>query len=154
MHEQELARIADERAITRTLYDYAHHVDRLDVDAVLSCFTPDAEFDFGFGRIFTGQDGLRALYTRLDMYRVTSHHVSNVCIDVDGDTARVRSVLYALHIRRTDDSLIHAFGQYVDEFARTDGRWLIQGRVFRASAELGTVPDQGRETLYEFLPRA
>lgn len=154
MHEQELARIADERAITRTLYDYAHHVDRLDVDAVLSCFTPDAEFDFGFGRVFAGHEGLRRLYERLDMYRATSHHVSNVCIDVDGDTARVRSVLYAIHFRREDDSLIHAFGQYADEFVRADGRWLIHRRVFRASAELGTVPDEGRSTLYEFLPRA
>ncbi len=143
-----------ERAITRVLYDYADRVDRLDVDGVLSCFTPDGEFDFGFGRVFAGQDGLRRLYTRLDMYRATSHHVSNVCIDVDGDTARVRSVLYALHIRREDDSVVHAWGQYLDEFARLDGRWLIRRRAFRASAEMGTVPDEGRETLYEFLPRS
>jgi ketosteroid isomerase-like protein len=147
------ALVDDEHAITRTLYEYADRVDRLDVDGVLACFTPDAEFDFGFGRVFAGTDGLRRLYERLDMYRATSHHVTNVCIDVAGDTARVRSVLYALHIRH-DGTEVHAWGQYADEFARLDGRWLIRRRAFRASAEKGTEPDQGRETLYEFLPRA
>ena len=147
------ALLDDERAITRTLFDYADRVDRLDVDGVLACFTADAEFDFGFGRVFAGADQLRRLYERLDMYRATSHHVSNVCIDVVGDVARVRSVLYAFHIRH-DGREVHAWGQYADRFTRSDGGWLIHRRAFRASAEKGTEPDQGRSTLYEFLPRA
>lgn len=143
----------DERLITRLLYDYADRVDRLDVDGVLACFTSDATFDFGFGRLFAGHERLRALYTRLDMYRATSHHVSNVTIDVAGDSAHVRSVLYALHVRH-DGTEVHAFGQYADELTRTQRGWLIQHRAFRASAERGTVPDEGRSTLYEHLPRA
>lgn len=145
--------VDDERAITRSLYDYCDYVDRCDFDGILSIFSPDGQYDLGLGRVFRGHDQLRDMFSRITANQATSHHVSNVCIDVDGDRARVRSVLYAYHLRRADQSEVHVWGQYHDTFVRDGDRWLVQERALRVAAEKGGVPESGRPSLYEFLPR-
>ncbi|MGX4694852.1 nuclear transport factor 2 family protein [Streptomyces sp. JNUCC 63] len=145
-----------EQAITRSLADYCDRIDRYDVDGVLALFARDGAYDFGFGRVFRGPDELRTLFSRVEAYRATSHHVGNIAVDVDpsGDTARSRTALYAYHVRRADESEVHVWGQYHDRFVRVGGVWLVQERKLRIAAERGTVPEDGRATLYEPLPRA
>lgn len=144
---------SDEQQITNALSDYCWYVDRRDVDAVLGLFTPDGTFDLGHGRVHRGQDSLRRLYERLDVYTATSHHLTNPHITVAGETAAVRSGLYAYH-RRADSSELHLWGTYTDVFHQIDGRWLVATRSLRASAEHGGRPEGDAATHFEPLPRA
>ncbi|MEU1956051.1 nuclear transport factor 2 family protein [Nocardia rhamnosiphila] len=152
-----LVELEAERDIRRCIADYCEFVDRLDIEGIVSLFSPDATFDYGRGdgRVFTGHDELRRMWTRLDNYAATSHHVSNVAVDVlTHETAKARSDLYAYHVRRSDGSELHLWAQYQDDFRVVDGRWRIQRRVFRAVADKGSVPDKNvGDRLYEFLPR-
>jgi len=143
-----------ERAVANLLADYCDRIDRYDVDGLVALFTPDGTYDFGFGRLYTGPEQLRTLFRRVEVYRATSHHVSNVHLAVEGDRATVRSALYAYHVRAADASEVHVWGQYADELRRVDDRWLIRRRALRVAHEKGTVPEDGRQSLYEYLPRA
>jgi ketosteroid isomerase-like protein len=138
--------------IANLLADYCWHVDRLDVDAVVDLFTAEATFDLGLGRVHSGHDGLRSLYRRLQVYAATSHHVSNSRIVAGQETATARSGLYAHHVRH-DGSTMTLWGVYTDELVRVDGRWLIDRRALRASAESGGRPEDGHPTQFEVLPR-
>jgi ketosteroid isomerase-like protein len=143
-----------EREINNLLSDYCDRIDRYDVDGLLALFAADATYDFGFDRRYTGHDALRGLFRRVEVYRATSHHVSNVHLTIAGDRAGVRCALYAYHVRAADASEVHVWGQYQDELLHRDGRWLIARRALRVAHEKGTRPERGRPTLYEPLPRA
>ncbi|HJQ42193.1 MAG TPA: nuclear transport factor 2 family protein [Jatrophihabitantaceae bacterium] len=143
-----------ERLILNLLSDYCDRIDRYDVDGLVALFTEDGSYDFGFGRLFTGRPALRQLFSRVEVYRATSHHISNVHLVVDGDRATARSALYAFHIRAADGSEVHVWGQYFDDVVMQDGSWRIARRALRVAHEKGTVPEDGRTTLYEPLPRA
>lgn len=143
-----------DRAVLNLLSDYCDCVDRYDIGGLLALFTRDATYDFGFGRSYTGHEALRTLFRRVEVYRATSHHISNVHLTVTGDRARVRCALYAYHLRAADASEVHVWGQYHDELRFLDGRWLIARRALRVAHEKGTRPEGGRASLYEYLPRA
>lgn len=142
-----------ERDILNLLSDYCDHIDRRDVDNVVDLFTEDGTYDFGFGRLYTGRLALGQLFRRLEVYRATSHHVSNVHLEISGRRAAARSALYAFHVRRADDSEVHVWGQYIDQLTSADGTWRIARRALRVAHEKGTVPEGGHATLYEPLPR-
>lgn len=144
----------DERPILNLLSDYCDRIDRYDLDGLLDLFTADGTYDFGFGRLYSGQAALRTLFRRVEVYSATSHHVSNVHLTLDGDRATARSALYAYHVRSADASEVHVWGQYLDDLRQVDRRWGIASRVLRVAHEKGTRPEGGRSTLYEPLPRA
>jgi hypothetical protein len=144
---------ADERAILNCLSDYCDLIDRYDLTSLVGLFPVDGVYDFGFGRVYRGRAELEVLFSRVAVYSVTSHHISNVRIDLAGDHASVRSALYAYHLRSSDDSEVHVWGQYLDDFRRVDGTWLIARRALRVAHEKGTRPEGGLPTLYEPLPR-
>jgi len=143
----------DAREIQDCLSEYCDFIDRYDVDSLVGLFAADGAYDFGFGRIFRGHDRLRKLFRRVEVYRATSHHVSNTKITFAGDRASVRSALYAYHVRAVDGSEVHVWGQYLDDFVKVDERWLIANRALRVAHEKGTKPEGGLRTLYEHLPR-
>jgi ketosteroid isomerase-like protein len=142
-----------ERNVLNLLSDYCDRIDRYDLDGLTDLFTENGTYDFGFGRLYTGRVALRQLFGRVEVYRATSHHISNVHLILDGDRATVRSTLYAFHIRSADASEVHVWGQYFDDLVHEDGTWRIARRALRVAYEKGTVPEDGRATLYEPLPR-
>lgn len=139
--------------VARVLFAYADHVDRAQVDPLLALFTTDARFDFGFGRVFEGHEQLGQLFERLALNEATSHHVSNVVVDVEGDEATARSAVYAFHRRAGTGDEVHLWGRYTDRLVRVDGAWLFRERVLRAAAERGLEPEPGRDSFYEPIPR-
>lgn len=143
-----------ERPILNLLSDYCDRIDRYDVDGLVALFTPDGVYDFGFGRLYGGPDELRSLFRRVEVYRATSHHISNVHLEIAGDRATARSALYAYHVRTSDGSAVHVWGQYLDDLRCRDGAWQIARRALRVAHEQGTRPEQGRASLYEYLPRS
>src|SRR3984885_13808920 len=145
-----LQRSADEAAITRLLYAYCDAVDANRIDEIVALFTPDAVFDLGYGRVYTGPADLARVFGQLGFYRATSHDLSTVVIDFDDDdTARCRSHVYAFHLRADTGAPVHLWSRYRDVVVRAGAAWAIASRQLRAAAELGAPPAPGQPGRWE-----
>ena len=91
MDRQALAdRIAAEDLLTR----YATAVDRRDWEQYRSIFTADAEIDYtsAGGIAGTVDEVVEFLSTSLEMFEMTQHLVSNIDLEVNGDSATVTAM--------------------------------------------------------------
>ena len=144
----------DRRAVEDVLLDYCEHVDAGDVDAVIALFTDDAVIDYGYGRHIRGRDALDEFFRErlVATYSATSHHLTNIRVTVDGDSATTRSYAYAWHARH-DGSQAHVWGRYHDRLVRTGGTWRIAERAIRAAGSAGFPSADGRSP-FELIDRA
>jgi hypothetical protein len=118
--------------ITDVLFRYARGWDRLDEEALRSCFWPDSMHQHGG---FTGksQDFLTAgLKVVGALPRPTTHMITNFTIDIVGDRA-VSECYFRSHHRRKkktgdgqEDWMLN--GRYLDRFERREGVWKIAFR--------------------------
>jgi hypothetical protein len=148
----ELAVLLDERAILRTLHEYAHAMDYGLEDAWVDTFTPDAVFDVVEvvgGRRVHREEGRGDLARYVAAYpkppRFRKHVIVDPVVDVDGDQALVEA--YWLLLERDDDAgipVVAAFGRYQDRLVRIEGRWRIAER--KAEVEATTANPAGDGT--------
>lgn len=132
---------ADHDAIRNALERIAHLADLGTPEEYLECFTDDAVWGLssaaGLPIKETVLQGRNAIYEGvMDRRRVgvqgpgtyTAHAVSTTSFEVDGDTARVRSLfMYYTGINTMPE--LAAVGRYSDTFERADdGRWLLSHR--------------------------
>lgn len=144
----------DVAAIHDVLIGYCDRVDALNVTGVMRLFTRDCRFDYGFGRIFEHDELARLLRERLVAYDATSHHLSNIRIELHGpDRATATSAVVAWHRFAEDGREAVLWGRYTDELQRVSGQWQIRRRVLRAAGERGFAPASGQTTAYERLAR-
>jgi ketosteroid isomerase-like protein len=125
-----LADLRDRQQITELIFEYCRTLDAMDLDALVALFTPDCVVDYGpEPRLRSdGADGLRRDLARMWRWARTSHHSSNVQIDlVADDAATACSYVLAWH-EAPDGSTATMTGQYHDRLVRTDGRWRIAAR--------------------------
>jgi hypothetical protein len=68
-----------------------------------------------------------------DGFSVTFHEVTNHQVDLDGDTARCRSYVRALHVAATTaaENTYTTFGHYDDDLVRTSHGWKITRRAYQ-----------------------
>lgn len=125
--------LIDKQEITEVLYRYARAVDRKDFDRVADCYHPDAIDNHG-GYIGTVDGLIEDMRSRHATIDSSLHYVTNVLIDLDGDTANVES--YCLcYLRQAPavaggpQSRATVKCRYVDRFERRDGRWRIADRI-------------------------
>jgi len=132
-----LRRLEDERAILRTLHAYGPAVDRADRDAYLDLWTEDAAFDSRGRNPGDVTRVVRGVEARTDFIVHFSrppvgwhqHQVVEPLIELDGDTARVRSYFCVL---REEEEMpgVWVFGRYRDTLVRCpDGRWRFSERI-------------------------
>ncbi len=124
--------LMDEREISRLIYVYCRAVDRGDRELLQSLYHPDAKeehggyngdlagfVDYAFSMVDWAKEGL-------------SHHITNILIDVQGDTAFAESAFMAMSARATDiegnDIDIVIFGRYLDTFEKRSEAWKIAHR--------------------------
>ena len=127
--------LIDAEEIRRLIYEYAFHLDMNHPDELAALFVDDCEVIYG---PTFGAAGIEAYKETLEgiveFFEATSHHVSNVVVEFDGeDQARARSVLYAWHRYRRDRPDSHVWGQYHDVLVRVHGRWRFKRRELRAA---------------------
>lgn len=133
--ESTLQRLVDEAAISRVIFDYAFHLDMNHPDELVNLFVDDCEVIYGpnFGAV--GREAYAKTLQGIGTYFVcTSHHVSNIVIDLVGpDEAHARSVVLAWHryTRERPDSTL--YGQYHDVLVRVGGAWKFKRRELRTS---------------------
>lgn len=126
--EAALAALLDREAITRLMSRYADRIDANDPEGAAACFAPD-----GLGVYWGDYRGREAIAERLTGilagFHATSHHLTNVQIELTGETsARAQSYVYAFHRMKGTMEQMHYWGRWVDELTKVDGEWLFARR--------------------------
>ncbi len=118
--------LADEKdAIREVMARYCHALDACRFDAVAALFAEDGEWttDYGAARGRAAIEAmLEGIVPRKGEGPQRKHYITNIIIEVDGDTAR--SVSDYLIIRESESGLIPVMGgTYRDRFAKSGGAW-------------------------------
>lgn len=133
MTDSELLRqVSDRQQITDLIYRYCRSMDRIDVELGYSIWHDDAVADYG-PDVYQGT-GRGFIDHVCEVHRHTLHHshqVSNIIIQLDGDTAASEAyVTGTLRIQRGDKLLqVTAWSRYIDQWSRRNERWGIDKRV-------------------------
>ena len=125
----DLATQADELAIMRQIYNYCRSVDRLDVPLGHGVFHADAIADFPTYK-GTGRGWIDFICVEHLNFLHHSHQVTNVIIDVAGESAGSEAYVTA-NLRQMDgDKLINRMfsARYIDRWSKRGGLWAIDRR--------------------------
>lgn len=128
-----VAELVARQQITELLYRRARAGDRRDVGLALSCYHPGATENH---EGFTGPAAEFISEVSMISPKSTApvlglwHFVSNILIDLNGDSAGVESYHIAVVIREADGVRTQSRigGRYLDTMAYRDGRWGIVHR--------------------------
>ena len=112
---------------------YAMSLDHGDAEAVVRCFAEDAVLDSPVLGTFEGHAGIRDFASRtarlLREEGVQFRHVvSNLAVDVEGDTAHATCYLLDFRTRDGRTELLSP-GEYACDLINADGHWLFTRRV-------------------------
>ena len=125
--ETDLQEMYDHHCIQRLMIRYIDRVDANDPTGAAACFAED-----GVGVYWGDYQGRAAIAERLtgilEVFAATSHHLTNVMLDIQGDRATGLSYVYAFHRYTENFAPMHYWGRWVDEIKRIDGHWLFARR--------------------------
>ena len=128
-----LQEMSDRLEIQELLVRYSHAVDTRDWDAFERVFTDDAVIDY------TEMGGPRGsvketrafLETAMPMFSSFQHMVGNTVLEIDGDSARSRTICHNPMVLDRGEGQTHVFFcglWYRDELVRTPEGWRIRDR--------------------------
>ena len=122
-----LRRLEDIEAIRQLKYRYCEACDDgYDADRIAALFLPDAVWDGGPMGRYEGRAAIRAFF--LDASTAVAfalHQVTNPIIDVEGDTASARWMLWEPIVYAIDDTAYWMAATYHDRCRRVGGEWLF-----------------------------
>jgi hypothetical protein len=123
-----LTELLDKQAITEQLHRYCHGLDRFD-RAQASVWHPGGTASYRPG-IYegTGEGFLDWVWPVHESFERTSHQVTNILIEIDGD--RATSETYVTACLRNETVDVTDRGRYSDVWSKRDGAWGIDARVF------------------------
>ena len=107
---------------------YAVAIERRDVDAMATLFSPNA----GFGPWGQGEEGLRALMGETmssSIFAVIL--VANHLVDIDSADAAHGEVWARCYAQNDSEDFVEQLIRYEDTYERVDGRWLFLRRRHR-----------------------
>ena len=124
---------SDIEEITSLIHEYAFRLDRGDLDGVAALFARAELRSTRSDDVRRGVSEARTLYDPVIIYDDgtprTIHQLTNVRIEVDGQTARARSYFTVLQVTALGLHPVLA-GEYRDRFSLVDDRWEFAERVF------------------------
>jgi len=110
--------------VVRVMARYAHAIDDGDVEAVLADMTRDCRIDYEGGTItLRGHDEIRAYLGRM-LVGASTHLLSNLLVEPDGDGATIRASAIACAAREAGRVLMRGM-QYSADCIQQDGGWKI-----------------------------
>lgn len=128
----DLQALADRQAITDLIYRYCRAMDRIDAELGYTVWHEDGVADYG-EEVFQGT-GRGFIDFVCEQHRKTVthvHQVTNVLIELDGDTAGSESYVFSdlrfMHGQQLKQ--VTTWGRYLDRWSRRDGRWGIDKRM-------------------------
>tara|TARA_R110000782_G_scaffold184875_1_gene275194 strand:- start:5419 stop:6126 length:708 start_codon:yes stop_codon:yes gene_type:complete len=122
MTDARIQAMLDKDDIRSALIRYARGVDRLDAELIADLYHEDAvdhhgQFDM-LGKDFAV---MVVDFLRQNTPGGHQHRITNISIELDGDTAYTEAVLHSVHNNLT--VLNEFFGRYIDRFERRNGVW-------------------------------
>ena len=124
--------LADKMAIQKQIYSYCRSVDRLDAPLGHAIFHEGAYADYSTGDYQgpgTGKiDHICQQHLHLTSH---SHQVTNILIEVYGDTAGSESYVFGtMRFEEQGKTIqIGIWGRYLDKWEKREGRWGIVHRM-------------------------
>lgn len=130
MSDAALQGLLDHRAIEDVILRYGRATDRCDEALLRSMFHDDATESHGGLLQGSAADFCRHAIELLRTVGPTAHYMTNIVIELNGDTAFAETYGLAMHRILVDgapyDSLFA--GRLLDRFERRDGTWRIAHR--------------------------
>ncbi|MDN4640054.1 nuclear transport factor 2 family protein [Agreia sp. PsM10] len=137
--EFSLARVQDRLEIQHRIQQFAHAIDRLELELLHEAFHDDAYHDHG---VYKGDiDGfIEFTRNRHENVPYSNHQLGNIMIEFSGqDDAFVETYVMVWQSVTPQSGMfagggdsafeILSSGRYVDHFRRKNGRWAIQTRA-------------------------
>ena len=101
--------------------------DDYNVEKLGPLFTEDAVWDGAEYGGTTTRQGIKDFFsTTPDIVKFALHYVMNPIIEVDGDTATGRWLLWQPLVMHEGDQAMLLTARYDEEYVRQDGKWLIK----------------------------
>ena len=150
---------ADHIAIAQVLQTYFDALDEKDYARLDGVFAPEATLRYSLDESSGPPLPAAAMVARIrsfnTAFRFTQHTSSPPAIEIDGDGARARTNLRALHVQQRRDGsrstwVVH--GVYWDRLARTASGWRIVERLFRVVHTDGVLLGAGEVESYDAPP--
>ena len=128
--ETELREMLDREAIRQLVYRYCRAIDRRDFTTLATLYHPDAIDDHTPYFCGPASEFVERLPQIMSVNRVTSHQVTNMLIEVDGDDAEGEIHTLAYHLVDEADGAVDFMvgGRYLDRYRRHAGRWVFLHR--------------------------
>ncbi|MDP9902823.1 nuclear transport factor 2 family protein [Variovorax ginsengisoli] len=124
-----LQALLDREAIRDCLYRYCRGIDRVDEAALRSAYWEDATDCHGAWN-GSAEGFIAQALSRLRQGGRRVHQITNVLIDLHGDTAAVESSFFALQATAArPERETFLCGRYVDRFERRGGAWRVAART-------------------------
>ena len=117
----------DRIALQDVMLSYAAGVDERDFDLYRSCFADDVEVHGFADETVHGADAwLDYVKNALERFGPTQHMLGPQLASVDGDRARCRTDVQALHyLKEPEGGTLTLWATYKSDMRRIDGRWRI-----------------------------
>jgi hypothetical protein len=163
-----LEELAAKQAIRDALSRYCRGLDRMDAEMARAVWHEGGTAHyFGFFE-GTGDEFVEWVWKSHERMQRHSHQITNVLIELDGDTATSEAyvivALWTLPDAEGNQVEIVARGRYLDRWSRRDGRWAIDHRFHVVDMQNvaplvgGQVSAEYRrdeqDPSFEFIPKA
>jgi 3-phenylpropionate/cinnamic acid dioxygenase small subunit len=151
--------VGDRLEIADLLQRYFRALDDKNYDLLETVFTSGAKLHYEMGpgsRPSAYPEMVQAFRDFNASFLLTQHMMGHPEIELDGDEARSRTSLRALHVQQTtggERSTWLVYGLYRDRHLRTPTGWRIAERFFRSLHTEGTLLPRERVKRYEAAPR-
>ena len=127
------AAVSDERSITNLIAEYAERLDSGDFAGLGGLFAHGIVRFEARDERFEGAASVSAMYAALVQVHggdpETRHVMTNIWIDIDGDSASSRSYFTVIQAHDDLELQIISAGRYHDKFERLNGEWCFRERV-------------------------
>ena len=120
----------DRIEIQEVLLRYCRACDRVDEELLRAVFHPDATTEYVGLFSSSVQESVPTMMKMRRRFLLTTHTLSNISVEVAGETARTESYVQALHRFEREGAEYEwvAGGRYLDRFERRNGAWRIAHR--------------------------
>lgn len=127
---QGLRTLLAKEAICSLLSRYFDRLDANRIDEIEPLLAEDVAAELMTGKRYEGKQAvLRALKRMMAQYAATTHHVSNLQVELDGNQATSVSYLYAFHRLLETGTPWELWAQLHDRFVLVESGWQIQERL-------------------------
>jgi hypothetical protein len=129
----DLQEISDRLEIQELFARYSHAIDTMDWDLLDDVFTADAHIDYSSMGGIVGTLAEQKAFLDANLPTIFTpgyqHMVANTLFEIDGDTARTRTICFNPMVIQDEKHVLFCGLWYRDTLVRVDGRWRIKERV-------------------------